>query len=41
MRGKGEEFSGTTIKGTWAKQGWKVRMAGVGAVVGENGDNCT
>ena len=41
MGEKREGFSGTTIKGTWAKQGWKVRMAGVGAVVGENGDNCT
>ena len=34
--GKGEEFSGTTIKDTWTKprqgwdQGWELGMAGVG-----------
>ena len=47
MGGKGEGFSGTTIKDTWTKPRgrWKQRrevgMAGVaGGVVGVNADNC-
>ena len=47
MREREQGFSGISIKDTWAKtkggqnQGCEVGMAGVGGVVGENGDNCT